>query len=272
MSTNTIKDIARDIPSSLPIKEIETEAPDIKSFYFDYWINSTPGQFVMLWLPKSGLKPFGICFNDGQRIGVTVCKRGDFTTALMSKKVGDLVGIAGPYGTGFTIDNDRHYIMMAGGYGAAPLRYLISQLRSRIDFCQGARNERLLLFAELGKKDNVSLCLATDDGSSGHHGLVTDLLPDIIKKNNDRNILVVCCGPEMMEKKVLDICNEHGVDCEISVERYMKCGFGMCGQCSVDDLGFCACERGPVMKRDLLNQIKEFGVYHRDASGQKIYF
>ena len=167
---------------------------------------------------------------------------------------------------------------------------------SSIDFLMGARNKNLLLFKNrLSKIPNLKLHIATDDGSEGHNGFVTDLLAVILSETknpltvqersflpagrqapdaHDDNLapLVVTCGPELMEKKVLDICNQHNVDCEVSIERYMKCGIGVCGQCTVDPLGICMCTHGPVVKRELANQITEFGKYHRDKSGKIVYF
>ena len=91
-------------------------------------------------------------------------------------------------------------------------------------------------------------------------------------KAGHKSILVSTCGPELMEKKVLDICNQYQVDCEISIERYMKCGFGICGQCCVDDSGIPLCVDGPVVNRKTANEIKEFGQYHRDKAGVKHRF
>lgn len=258
---------------SLKITKITDETADVKTFYFAHKLESRPGQFVMLWLPEIDQKPFSISYDDGQTFGLTIFKRGALTDKLFEMKIGERVGIAGPYGTGFSIKPNIRYIMIAGGYGAAPLAFLAEKLiqngNSDIDFCIGARNKNFLLFTK--RLNNVRLRIATDDGSVGQKGLVTDLLPDIINADA-RPKLVVTCGPELMEKKVLDICNQYNVDAEISIERYMKCGVGICGQCAVDDLGICLCTHGPVVTREIANQIKEFGIYHREKSGKKIYF
>lgn len=227
----------------------------------------------MLWLSGIGQKPFSISSDDGQTFGLTIFKRGTLTDKLFEMKIGDRVGITGPYGTSFSIKSDIHYIMVAGGYGAAPLAFLTEELikknNNNIDFCIGARNKDCLLFTQ--RLNNIRLHIATDDGSVGQKGFVTDFLPSIITADS-RPKLVVTCGPELMEKKVLDICNQHNVDAEISIERYMKCGVGICGQCAVDDLGICLCVHGPVVTREIANQIKEFGIYHREKNGKKIYF
>ena len=75
-----------------------------------------------------------------------------------------------------------------------------------------------------------------------------------------------------MEKKVLDICNQNNIECEVSIERYMKCGVGVCGQCAIDPLGICMCTHGPVVNKQLANQLTEFGNYHRDKTGAIVSF
>jgi len=257
----------------LKITKIEIENPSVKTFYFNHKLNSSPGQFVMLWIPGIDQKPFSIAYDDGQMFGLTIFKRGPLTNKLFEMQIGDRVGISGPYGTSFTVASDRHYIMVAGGYGAAPLGHLSEQVQQynnvTIDFLIGSRSKDLLLFEERIKKiPNTQLHIATDDGSKGHKGYVTDLLENIIREIRDKkSVVVVTCGPELMEKKVLDICNQYNVDCEVSIERYMKCGVGVCGQCAIDDLGICMCTEGPVVKRELANKIVELGKYHRDKSG-----
>lgn len=261
---------------TLPIKEIKDEVKDIKTFYFDFELKSKPGQFVMLWIPDVDQKPFSIGYDNGKKFGLTIFKRGRATEKLFEMKAGDKVGISGPYGTNFSVKDNTHYIIVAGGYGSAPLAFLAEKLQKKenvtIDFCIGSRNKDLLLFEErLKKLKNINLHIATDDGSQGHHGFVTDLLPSLLEKETKQNKLTVTCGPEIMEKKVLEACNEYNIDCEISLERYMKCGIGVCGQCCVDPLGICMCKEGPVLSRELVNKITEFGKYHRDKSGKKIY-
>jgi dihydroorotate dehydrogenase electron transfer subunit len=266
-----------DIPKFLKISKIIDEVENIKTFYFYYELNSQPGQFVMLWIPGIDQKPFSIAYDDGRKFGLTIFKRGPLTEKLFAMKVGDRVGITGPYGTSFSLKPNTHYIMVAGGYGAAPLGYLAEKLisggsLSSIDFLMGARGAEHLLFERrLTKIPNLKLHVATDDGSKGHKGFVTDLLAPLISGISEKK-LVVTCGPELMEKKVLDICNQYNVNCEVSIERYMKCGYGVCGQCAVDPIGICICTRGPVVNRELANQITEFGKYHRDKSGKIVYF
>ncbi len=265
-------------PITLPISEMRQENPQVKTFFFEHDLQSLPGQFVMLSLPGLDQKPFSISYDTDTRFAVSVFPVGPFSKALCNLSVGDKVGITGPYGKPFTIKPNTHYITVGGGYGAGPLGMLVERMADQnctVDFCIGARNKDLLLFVDrVSTLSHVTTHVATDDGSAGHTGFVTDLLEQILKeKTNDRaNIHVSTCGPELMEKRVLDLCNQYDVDCEVSIERYMKCGFGVCGQCCMDPLGLPLCIDGPVVKRATANQLTEFGKYHRDKSGTKIYY
>lgn len=267
-----------DKPQYIPIDNIVDETDQVKTFYFTHDLNSKPGQFVMLWLPGIDQKPFSITYDDNKKFGLTIFKRGPLTEKLFTMKVGERVGITGPYGTDFSIKPNTNYIMVAGGYGAAPLGFLAElvskQTNITIDFCVGAQNKECLLFEQrLTKIPNTKIHISTDDGSKGHKGFVTDLLTKVIQEKDDKsNILVCTCGPELMEKKVLDICNENDVAGEISIERFMKCGYGVCGQCAVDPIGICMCTDGPVVNKKLANKITEFGVYHRNKSGKIVKF
>ncbi len=80
------------------------------------------------------------------------------------------------------------------------------------------------------------------------------------------------CGPEMMLKRISEITAKHQVPSQLSLERYMKCGYGLCGNCVVDPLGIRMCVEGPVVKNENCLVITEFGKYHRDDLGQKHEF
>jgi len=265
-----------DKPLVMPIAEIVDENPSVKTFWFDHKLDSKPGQFIMLWVPGIDQKPLSISYDTGDRFGVSVFAVGKMTKALFALGVGHRVGITGPYGNPFTVQADTHYITVGGGYGAGPLGSLAEQavaLGSTVDFCVGARSKDLILFEKRIKKlENISVHIATDDGSQGHKGYVTEVLEKLLQDPNThggKKIIVATCGPELMEKRVLDLCNEYEVDCEISIERFMKCGYAICGQCCVDPIGIPLCTVGPVLDRDTANQLTEFGKYHRDKSGSK---
>lgn len=257
----------------IPVVEIVQENPHVKTFFFEHTLASKAGQFVMVWIPGVDQKPYSISYDTGDRFGLTIFAVGPHSKAMFDLQVGDRVGVTGPYGNPFTLQPDTHYITVAGGYGAGPLGTLAEQaveLGCTVDFLVGARSEDLLLFQERAEKlNNCTLHVSTDDGSKGHKGYITDILRALLEEKTSKPILVATCGPEPMEKAVLDLCNTHDVECELSIERYMKCGYAICGQCCVDPLGIPMCTVGPVIKREIANKLTEFGSYHRDKSGKK---
>lgn len=283
----------QDIPKSIPVKKIIQEAENIKTFVFEYTLNSAPGQFVNLWLPRINEKPMSIAYDDGKEFWVTICAVGEFSKAMHALKEGDLVGVRGPYGTCFTWEKGQHLVMVAGGYGAAPLYNLTTQAAKdgcAIDFIIGAKSKDQLIYTErIHDLENVSLHIATDDGSEGEKGYNVLILEKIIKEAKEgKGFRIKCdgntckreevkvdpidcvytCGPEMMMKKVSEMCHAEGLNAQISIERYMKCGFGVCGQCCTDESGERMCKEGPVVNNEKAMKIAEFGKYHRDAEGK----
>lgn len=263
-----------ELPKIVTIKKVVEETDCIKTFYFDYELGSKPGQFVMLWLPGVDEKPISIALDTGKEFALTICARGDATKKICELKEGDTLGVRGPYGTMFNFKENEKLALVAGGYGAAPLYNLANQAveqNCEIDFIIGARSKDLLLYIDrLEKLANTKIHIATDDGSEGLKGYNTELLKQVVAdKKIDR---IMTCGPEMMMFKVGEIGDENGVNTQISVERYMKCGFGVCGQCVLDPLGIRTCVSGPVMNSKVLKMLNEFGKYHRDDLGRKQYF
>ena len=282
-----------DIPKSIPVKKIIQEASNIKTFVFEHTLNSAPGQFVNLWLPRINEKPMSIAHDDGKEFWVTVCAIGEFSNAMHGLKEGDLVGVRGPYGTSFTWEKGGRLVVVAGGYGAAPLFNLATQAAKdgcKIDFIIGARSKDQIIYADRIKNiEGVSLHIATDDGSAGEKGYNVLILEKIIREaaagKADREVCdgnickieevkvdpidcVYTCGPEMMMKRVSEMCAEAKIDAQISIERYMKCGFGVCGQCCTDETGERMCKEGPVVSNERAMKIAEFGKYHRDGEGK----
>ena len=261
------------IPVSLAIKEIIEENSFTRTFVFGYELGSKPGQFVMAWLAGVDQCPMSVSWDDGKEFALTICGVGEFSKAMCNKKVGDYVGITGPFGTHFRWQAGDHIALVGGGYGAAPMYFsAVMALKDgcACEFLIGARHGDLLLYRERFLKIGVRVHVATDDGSVGHKGYVTELLSKLL--NEEKIDKIFTCGPELMEKAVSDIAHEKGVDAQLSVERYMKCGYGICGQCCIDDSGIRACTQGPVMSNTLARRLPEFGKYHRDAEGRKIYF
>ncbi len=259
-----------EMPDVLKIREIIEEAKDIKTFIFHHNLDAKPGQFVNVWIPQVDEKPFSVSYQDYEKFGITVSKVGPFSAKLHDLKIGDKLGFRGPYGNHFNIEG-RNVVLVGGGYGSAPLAFLADEAVKNniyVHFIIGARSKDLLLFQERTKNNYVKTYFATDDGSYGFKGFTTDVLA---KTLNEKKIdKVYACGPEMMLKKIVEICGQKNIPCEISLERYMKCGFGICGHCCLDDSGLRVCVDGPVFSGEVANQIFEFGRHRRDETGKKI--
>lgn len=263
-------------PKIATLRSIKTEAKNVLSFTFDYaGLNSQPGQFLMLWLPGVDQKPFSIAADDGKSFTVAVFKIKDFTEALFKLKPGAMVGVTGPFGQPFTWRKKQRVIAVGGGYGSAPLAYLIRSAKKMgcaAELLIGARQQDLLLYPNAFPKETY---ISTDDGSLGHPGYVTEVLRQRLERlsvTQRKNTTVYVCGPELMEYNAAKIAEEYKVASQISIERYMKCGFGVCGQCCVDDTGEPMCQVGPVISGERALKLKEFGKYHRDKSGQMIHY
>ncbi|MBW2977713.1 dihydroorotate dehydrogenase electron transfer subunit [Candidatus Woesearchaeota archaeon] len=257
-------------PEMLEIEKVVEEAEDFKTFIFRYELKAKPGQFVMAWIPRLDEKPFSISFQDSSRFGITVFKVGKFTSELFKLEKGDKMGIRGPYGKGFSLKGKR-VVLVGGGCGTAPLGFLADELKKRradVHFIIGARNKDYLLFEKRMRLSGIKTYFATDDGSYGFKGFTTQLLEDFLKKN--RVDIVYACGPEVMMKFVVNICAKFNVQCEVSLERYMKCGIGVCGQCCIDHSGETVCRDGPVFPGHVVKEMPEFGKYKREKSGKKV--
>lgn len=266
------------IPLMKPIKKIVAETAQVKTFVFAHDLGAKPGQFVNLWLPRHDEKPFSVAHDDGREFWITFFAIGPFTEKLQTLKAGDSVGIRGPYGSYYRYRNGERLALVAGGYGAAPMYFVAEQALQRgcaVDFIVGARSAEQLLFLQrirkLRAKGEIRLHIATDDGSKGYQGYNVALLQKLVAEGlcPDR---VFACGPELMLKSLSDYCAVSKLPAQLSLERYMKCGFGVCGHCALDPLGLLACTDGPVLDNELCRQLTEFGNYHRDRDGKKIFF
>ncbi len=184
-----------DNPILLPITKIVDENPHVKTFWFDYDLKSEPGQFVMLWIPGLDQKPFSIAYDTGEKFGLSVFAVGPLSKKLFELREGDRVGISGPYGKPFSVQKNKHYITIAGGYGAGPLGLLAEKLQntnSTVDFCVGARTKNLLLFEErVSKLPHVKVHVSTDDGTKGHKGYVTEMVRELLEKNTNREQIIL---------------------------------------------------------------------------------
>ena len=256
-------------PMMVKICDILEESPGVKTFFFKLDLNFEPGQFVMVWIPLLDEKPFTISYIQKGLVGVSVFKRGVFTNALHSKKRGDMLGMRGPYGRGFSLKLDSNSCVVGGGIGIASLATLVDRLnlavdkqRGHVTVIQGARTAMEIIYQKRFR--DMKLC--TEDGTAGFKGTTVDLLKDLLKKQRFQNIYV--CGPERMLYKVVELCKEHGIESEVSLERYIKCGFGVCGQC--DCSGQRVCIDGPVFNIEELSEMEDFGKVTITKTGERV--
>ena len=257
-------------PKSFKISKIREEISEIRTFFFEGSLKSKPGQFAMIWLPGIDEKPFSVAGDFAGNFFFTICRRGNFTKQLFQKKVGELVGIRGPFGNGFKILSHKKIILVAGGYGIAPLFFTAKkhiENNSQVKIIVGARNKDLIFGQKFFQQIGVDFLITTDDGSAGEKGFPTEVLEKILEK--EKIDLVQTCGPEKMMKALAEICLQKNVEAEVSIERFCKCGFGVCGQC-VTSSGEKMCQVGPVVNSKKALTFQDFGKYYRGDLGEKI--
>ena len=215
------------IPKICAIKKIINENEIVKTFVLDISVGAKAGQFVNVWLPRVDEKPFSVAYDDGKELNLAIAAVGPFSEKMHELSVGDKVGVRGPFGKIFDSEGISQAVFLGGGYGAAPLYFFASKNpQMKIDFIVGARRKNLLLYTKkIAKLSNVSLHIATDDGSEGYKGYNTDVLASVLGSKSINCIYTV--GPEIMMYKAAMMAQEKKIRAQISVERYMKCGFGI---------------------------------------------
>ncbi|PIS05631.1 MAG: dihydroorotate dehydrogenase electron transfer subunit [Candidatus Buchananbacteria bacterium CG10_big_fil_rev_8_21_14_0_10_42_9] len=274
LQTLSVRPTKVDLPIPVTITEIIDENPVMKTFVFDAPIESQAAQFIMLWIPKIDAKPFSVAYKTKTGFAVTAKAIGPFTNKLFELKVGDTIGYFGPYGEAWDLKKYKKILLVGGGVGAPAILSLAQVALDKeieVECIIAARNKDEVLYEKLLSKWGAKVHIATDDGSLGFKGFATDLLNELLKEN--KFDCIYTCGPEVMMKKVAEIAIKQKISCQMSLERYMKCGFNICGQCCVDGTGETICSKGTVYDAEyVLKNITEFGKYHRDASGAKHYF
>jgi len=249
---------------TLRLLEVVQHAPGLKSLYFEQPFEAQPGQFVNLWIPGVDEKPFSVSNLAGGRMEISIKAYGAFSTRLIESKPGDWLGVRGPFGKGFRLEPDG--LLVAGGIGLAPIRFLSKRLEAAglaHRTVIGLRSKDDLIFPA----EYAGAALMSEDGSVGGKGLVTVRVEELIAER--RPSVVYGAGPEKMLLAVRDLADRFEVPYQLSFERYVKCGFGLCGQCCLDGEGLRVCCEGPVFTREELAKITELGKPHRTASGRR---
>ena len=256
-------------PTISKIIKSTTESKDVKTFLFHCPESTIPGQFFMIWIPGVDEIPMSVSHIDNDVKGITFRKVGDATNALFKLKAGDKIGVRGPYGNGFKIEGKK-ILFVGGGTGIAMLAPAIEDaVRKEISTTSviGAKTSNELFFEDRLLQCGCKIHISTDDGSRGYKGFASDIAKDLL--NAEKFTSVLTCGPEIMMKRLLGICGD--IPFQASLERYMKCGIGLCGQCCVGE-GLRVCRDGPIFDGETLRTIEEFGIYKRDAAGRKVRF
>jgi dihydroorotate dehydrogenase electron transfer subunit len=231
-----------------------------------------PGQFVMVWIPGVDEIPMSISSWNSPKMGITINAIGDATDALVSMNEGDWIGIRGLFGTPFSTRSEKA-LVVGGGVGIAPLKPLVYTLLDRgctVTLVNAAKTKDELIYLqefENLKHSNFNIEIATDDGSHGFRGFATDATAQILGENEFD--MIYTCGPEVMMAGLYDIAKKNNIGFQASLERFMKCGCGICGTCAVDPTGQLVCKEGPVFTGAQLAELTDFGKYHRDAVGMK---
>lgn len=255
-------------PKTYKIQKIETETPTIKTFYFNApeFVHAKPGQFLMVWIPRVDEKPLSVSNVDGNTISVTVKNVGKATNALHEMQEDRYIGLRGPYGQSFNLDNAEKVLVVGGGVGIAPLLHLVKSNQGK-DFTVilAAKTADEIFWKEKFEScGKVAVC--TDDGSAGMKGFAAQAAENELK--NRKFDLLIGCGPEIMLKYLFDISLTHNVPVQFSLERWMKCGLGICGQCAMDPSGWRVCKEGPVADSKQLKELTELFSYRRDKAGK----
>jgi len=223
----------------------------------------------MVWMPGVDEIPISIGWQNDEEFRLGIANVGDCSGAIFDRiKVGDRLGIRGPFGTSFDLKDYKKIMLVGGGIGTPPMLRLAQDAAKKgieVITILGARTKDLLIYEKEFEDLGCDVHLATDDGSIGCKGYCTNVMAD--KLLNHKVDAVYTCGPELMIEKVARMAKEADVDCQVCLERYMKCGFGVCGQCCMDDSGLRICKDGPVIDGLTALKMSEFGKYTRTASG-----
>ena len=261
------------------IEEIISETPTVKTLVFKDKLSyfAKPGQFLMIWIPRIEEIPMSVMINSKEGYAaVTIRKFGVGSSALFDRKKGDLIGLRGPYGNRFILRKKyRKILIIGGGTGLVPLLRLVSfasKEKVRSTIVMGAKTKAEVFFEKITKNiirgNNCSVLVCTDDGSYGIKGTTVTLMSKLVR--DESFDCVYTCGPELMMKAVLDISNQNSIPVQASLERYMKCGIGICGSCCLDSS--LVCQDGTVFDGRQLSKMLDFGFSYRDKDGQKINY
>ena len=244
------------------------------SFEDGQGIEYQAGQFMEASLFGIGEAPISICSAPGKQDGLEMCIRavGEVTNAIHQLSVGDTLGLRGPYGNGYDMNQvaGKDLLFVAGGLGLAPCRSFIlealnnRQKYNRVTILYGARTPADLLFAKdleaWAQRDDSEFLMTVDMGDAdwkGHTGVITKLFREIAKVD-PANTAVFIIGPPIMFKFVVLEALSMGLrkaNIYCSLERRMKCGLGKCGHCQIRNIY--VCQEGPIFNYAEVMRLRE---------------
>lgn len=219
-----------------------------------------PGQFLNILITQAFSpllrRPFSVSDVEGAYIYVLFSIFGEGTQILANKNNGETIDILGPLGKGFNLDDDYDTaVIVAGGLGAAPFPFVTRKLQKYkeiISYVGGRTTNDIITYG----MENV--CTASDDGSNGFKGNVVELLKSKNEELINKKVKIFGCGPAPMLKALAEYCINNDLNCEISTECVMACGFGICQGCPIKstqlkDRYKLVCKDGPVFNvKDIL--------------------
>lgn len=210
-------------------EEIRDKLFDITIKSKDIAEQSKAGQFLHIKCSNNVLlrRPISICDVNDDEIRFIFEVRGEGTKDLSLIKIGDKVNILGPLGNGFTInDTNKKAVLIGGGIGIFPLFMVAKEYKENATVLLGFRDKSNVVLEKFFLNYGCKVKIATDDGSYGYKGFITDLL-----KGNKSDI-IYACGPKPMLKKTADFAKKNNIFCEMSMEERMGCGVGACLVCT----------------------------------------
>lgn len=236
------------------VKTIEVMSKKYRSLFLETgWDDWTPGQFVMMRVPNSPVltrRPFGIVNLDRGVVEICFKVVGAGTQALSHVRPGDEINVLGPLGHGFAVQDTTNHVLVAGGYGIAPIIGLMRKLKDsgkKVSLYYGAKSKDHILFADELQNIDANVVFATEDGSVGNKGMIIGSLEDALE--GMQQPVIYACGPEPLMRALASLGKKHSISVQVSMDQYMACGIGVCLGCICktkkgDNVR--ACREGPV--------------------------